>query len=125
MKEEIIVVESRLKDKMSRKSSVPSAVSRRPLLSLVLLLLLIAAMLALTACAGHAASSQHQVVPASSQSQSTPVSNQNSTPPTGEGSPAQQVQSIDQQVQGTLPALDQAQNDANNSDQGQDNAPLP
>lgn len=113
--------------KMSKKSLVQSAVARRPLLRLALLLILIVGMVALTACAGRAASSQNQVVPASaqSQSQSAPASNQSSTPSAGGGSPAQQVQSIDQQVQGTLPALDQAQNDANNSDQGQDNAPLP
>ncbi|RAQ96651.1 hypothetical protein [Thermogemmatispora tikiterensis] len=114
-------------ENVSKKSTAPGVGAIRPLLSLALLLTLLMAMLALTACAGHALRSQNQTAPASSQSQSLPAStsNQSSTPSAGSGSPAQQVQSVDQQVQSTLPSLDQAQNDANSSDQGQDNAPLP
>ncbi|WP_376795572.1 hypothetical protein [Thermogemmatispora sp.] len=112
-------------EKMNKQSTRRRIAPGRPLLSLVLLLTLLVATLALTSCGGHALRSQDQAVPASTQSQTAPASSQSSSPAAGNSSPAQQVQAIDQQVQGTLPSLDQSQNDANTSDQGQDNAPLP
>ena len=97
-----------------RNASIPRRATRL-LLALALVLLLA---LALSACGTPSGGSGSQ--PANTQQ--SVQQNQSSG---GSNSDAQQVQSIDNQVQGTLPSMDNAQNGANSSDAGQDNGNTP
>jgi hypothetical protein len=105
------------------QTSITGGDLKRRLIGALLIVLLT---LLLGACAGHGGSAQAPITPASqTQVQQPAQSSGGQSSPAQTGSAVQQVQNLDQQVQSTLPDLDNAQNAANTSDNGQDDASLP